>query len=142
LLQPVAALLKALLMPSGVTSDLFNNILTISLRPFPAAYTKALLMPSGVIFWPCSSNSIFTIPPLPLPAALAKALLSKPRLIILDEITNAQDQNKEFEMFTNLKNNLKGTTIILISHSNQVSSIVDFLLEIEERKIIVKPARS
>jgi ABC-type bacteriocin/lantibiotic exporter with double-glycine peptidase domain len=74
--------------------------------------------------------------------ALAKALLSKPRLIILDEITNAQDQNKEFEMFTNLKNNLKGTTIILISHSNQVSSIVDFLLEIEERKIIVKPARS
>ena len=74
--------------------------------------------------------------------ALAKALLSEPKLIILDEITNAQDQNKEFEMFTNLKNNLKGTTIILISHSNQVSSFVDFSLEIEEKKIIVKPALS
>jgi ABC-type multidrug transport system fused ATPase/permease subunit len=74
--------------------------------------------------------------------ALAKALLSDPKLIILDEITNAQDQNKEFEMLTNLKNNLKGTTIILISHSNQVSSFVDFNLEIEERKIIVNPAGS
>jgi ABC-type bacteriocin/lantibiotic exporter with double-glycine peptidase domain len=74
--------------------------------------------------------------------ALAKALLSEPKLIILDEITNAQDQNKEFEMFTNLKNNLKGTTIILISHSNQVSTFVDFSLEIEEKKIIVKPALS
>ena len=41
-----------------------------------------------------------------------------------------------------LKNNLKETTIILISHSNQVSSFVDFSLEIEEKKIIVKPAGS
>jgi ABC-type multidrug transport system fused ATPase/permease subunit len=74
--------------------------------------------------------------------ALAKALLSEPKLIILDEITNAQDQNKEYEMFTNLKNDLEGTTIILISHSNQVRSFVDLILEIEERKVIVKPARS
>jgi ABC-type multidrug transport system fused ATPase/permease subunit len=74
--------------------------------------------------------------------ALAKALLLKPKLIILDEITNAQDQNKEFEMFTNLKDNLKGTTIIFISHSNQVSSFVDYVLEIEEKKIIVKAAGS
>lgn len=74
--------------------------------------------------------------------ALAKALLSDPKLIILDEITNAQDQNKEFEMLTNLKNNLRRTTIILISHSNQVRSFVDFSLEIEERKIIMKPPGS
>lgn len=74
--------------------------------------------------------------------ALAKALLSKPKLIILDEITNAQDQSKEFEIFTNLKNDLKGTTIILISHSNQINSFVDIILEIDEKKVIVKPARN
>lgn len=74
--------------------------------------------------------------------ALAKALLPKPMLIILDEITNAQDQIKEYEMLTNLKNNLVDTTIILISHSNQINLFVDFLLEIEQKKITVKSPRS
>jgi ABC-type multidrug transport system fused ATPase/permease subunit len=70
--------------------------------------------------------------------ALAKAIMPKPRLLILDEITNAQDRQNEFEILANLRSRLSESTIILISHSNQVETIVDFVLEIDKKRVSMR----
>lgn len=74
--------------------------------------------------------------------ALAKAILPKPRLIILDEITNAQDKENEFEILANLRSRLSESTIILISHSNQVETIVDWVLEIDKGRVSMRSTAS
>ena len=74
--------------------------------------------------------------------ALAKAILPRPRLIILDEITNAQDKENEFEILANLRSRLSQSTIILISHSNQVETIVDWVLEIDKGRVSMRSTAS
>lgn len=74
--------------------------------------------------------------------ALAKAILPRPRLIILDEITNAQDKENEFGILANLRSRLSQSTIILISHSNQVETIVDWVLEIDKGRVSMRSTAS
>lgn len=48
--------------------------------------------------------------------AIARMLISKPRLVILDEATSALDVDTERRVLINLKQFLKGSTLIFITH--------------------------
>lgn len=63
--------------------------------------------------------------------AIARAMLSKSSFLLFDEATSALDEETERELLTNLKQ-LKGVTLIIISHKKSALSICNRHLSIEE----------
>jgi ATP-binding cassette subfamily B protein len=61
-------------------------------------------------------------------------MLSKASFLLFDEATSALDENTEKEILTNLKN-LKGVTLIIISHKKSALSICNRHVGILEGKI-------
>ena len=47
---------------------------------------------------------------------MARALICDPKILIMDEATNALDYKTEHEVFKSIKKLRKKTTIIIISH--------------------------
>nr|VDG62963.1 ABC transporter, ATP-binding protein [Streptococcus thermophilus] len=67
--------------------------------------------------------------------ALARALLSKPAVLVLDDATSAIDATTESTILRNLRENLKGVTLIAVAHRQ---STVDHT----DRVLILAPADS
>jgi ATP-binding cassette, subfamily B, bacterial PglK len=67
---------------------------------------------------------------------IARALYSSPKILILDEATNALDEKTEKEIFENLKEIQKKLklTIIMISHNSSID-MCDKIYKIDENKI-------
>ena len=63
--------------------------------------------------------------------ALARALVTRPRLLILDEVTSALDPVTEREICATLKRLSQDTTILAITHQPQILSIADAAYRIE-----------
>ena len=66
---------------------------------------------------------------------IARALLGKPKLIILDEATNALDKNAQkifFDLIFKIKNNL---IILVISHNQEVQNLCESRYIIKDKKI-------
>lgn len=66
---------------------------------------------------------------------IARALLGKPKLIILDEATNALDKNAQkifFDLIFKIKNNL---IILVISHNEEVQNLCESRYIIKDKKI-------
>ena len=68
--------------------------------------------------------------------AIARALFHNKNLLILDEATNALDQNSELEIFKKIK--VLNKTIILITHNKDNLIHCDEVFHIENQKILKK----
>jgi len=66
---------------------------------------------------------------------IARALYKKPDILILDEATNALDEESEKEILKIILNLKKRTTIILVSHKDSVLQISKRIYEIKNTKI-------
>jgi ATP-binding cassette subfamily B protein len=51
---------------------------------------------------------------------LARALITKPKILILDETLSEVNEDLELEILTNIKDYLRNSTIIYISHHKQI----------------------
>jgi ATP-binding cassette, subfamily B, bacterial PglK len=65
--------------------------------------------------------------------AIARLLYNKPRLVILDEATNALDKSTEKLVLEGLKKNMKDTVLIIISHDLDIQKFCDVNLKIHNR---------
>jgi ATP-binding cassette subfamily C protein len=73
--------------------------------------------------------------------ALARAIASKPKFLILDEVTSALDPTTEAEICANVAKLAKETTIIAITHRPIWTDIADRIYEIDAgRARLVKDA--
>lgn len=74
--------------------------------------------------------------------ALARALLLQPQLLILDEATNAVDQETELSIMSKLSESRGGMTILVVSHRNSALQHCTHVIEIEGGRIVEAAPRS
>ena len=67
---------------------------------------------------------------------IARALYHKPKLLILDEATNALDNETEKAVMEAVNNLDKDITIILIAHRTNTLKICDYIYKLEKGKIV------
>lgn len=67
--------------------------------------------------------------------ALSRALLKEFDLLILDEATNALDNDTEKKVINKIINNYKEKIIIFVSHSAKFENIADKIFEINDRNL-------
>ncbi len=68
--------------------------------------------------------------------AIARAVAANPKLILADEPTGNLDSQSGFEIMQLLKNlNTEGTTVVLITHDNQVAAMAQRCIRIADGKI-------
>lgn len=60
--------------------------------------------------------------------AIARALLRKPQILILDECTSSLDPLHAYSITEIVKNNLRNTTVILVTHHEQLMRVCDHLI--------------
>ena len=67
---------------------------------------------------------------------IARALYKNPKIIILDEATNALDIKTESEFLKILKNIKNYSTILIISHRPEITDHCDRVIKLENGKIL------
>lgn len=67
---------------------------------------------------------------------IARALLKRPKLLILDEATNALDQESEDLVSKSIREISEHMTVILIAHNPSVILSADRVMVIEDKKIV------
>jgi ATP-binding cassette, subfamily C, bacterial len=67
--------------------------------------------------------------------ALARALVSKPKLLILDEVTSALDPKTEQEICDNIRNMAEQTTILAITHRPTFLEIADRIYRVDHQTV-------
>jgi ATP-binding cassette subfamily C protein len=67
--------------------------------------------------------------------AIARALYNKPDILILDEATNALDENTESKILENIIRNYKDITLIMTSHKKIKNIKFDSIFILEDGKI-------
>jgi ATP-binding cassette subfamily C protein len=65
--------------------------------------------------------------------ALARALVSRPKLLILDEVTSALDPKTEREICDNIRNMAQETTILAITHRPTFLEIADHIYQVDHQ---------
>ena len=63
--------------------------------------------------------------------AIARAIIKNPEILILDESTNALDESTEKQVITNLLDNKKNQTILIISHNQKLLNFCNKIYEIK-----------
>lgn len=66
---------------------------------------------------------------------IARALLGDTKIMLMDEPTNAIDQNAEAKLIKNLKVELKEETLILVTHKLQLLELVDRVIVMDHYKV-------
>jgi ATP-binding cassette, subfamily B, bacterial len=74
--------------------------------------------------------------------ALARALLRKPSVLILDEPTSALDADTEKLIATNLRSEMAGRTLIVITHRPALAELADCIITIAGGKATMQDAYS
>jgi ABC-type multidrug transport system fused ATPase/permease subunit len=72
--------------------------------------------------------------------SIARALLSSPRILILDEATNALDEVSELSILSLIKSLRGETTVLLVSHNPNSIRIADNVIEINGTSAVLKKA--
>jgi ATP-binding cassette, subfamily C, bacterial len=67
--------------------------------------------------------------------ALARALASKPKLLILDEVTSALDPKTEQEIRDNIRNMAEQTTILAITHRPTFLEVADRIYRVDHQTV-------
>ena len=67
--------------------------------------------------------------------AIARALLRRPRVLVLDEPTSALDSDTEKLVARNLRDNLRNSTVIVITHRPALAEIADQVINLREGKV-------
>jgi putative ABC transport system ATP-binding protein len=73
--------------------------------------------------------------------AIARAFLSNPEVLILDEPSAALDSAREEELLANLRREFSGKTLIAITHKPLLASMADYVLRIEDGRVIESSSR-
>ena len=68
--------------------------------------------------------------------SIARSIYSEREILIFDEATNALDKENEKYIFENLKNLKAKKTIIIISHDQDNLKICDYILRVENKKLV------
>jgi len=68
--------------------------------------------------------------------AIARALVTRPRILILDEATSALDYESERIIQANMRNIVKGRTVIVIAHRLAAVRNCDRIIAVEEGRIV------
>ncbi len=67
--------------------------------------------------------------------AIARAMLRRPRVLVLDEPTSALDAETEKLVARNLRENLRNSTVIVITHRPALAEIADQVINLREGKV-------
>ena len=67
--------------------------------------------------------------------ALARALASRPKLLILDEVTSALDPKTEQEICDNIRNMAEETTILAITHRPTFLEVADRIYRVDHQTV-------
>jgi ATP-binding cassette subfamily C protein len=70
--------------------------------------------------------------------SLARALASKPKLLILDEVTSALDPATEQDICNNIAGLAGGITIVAITHREIWTNIADRIYEVKDGRVTLK----
>jgi ATP-binding cassette subfamily C protein len=74
--------------------------------------------------------------------AIARAILRQPRVLILDEATNALDDESEHRLLSGLRRALPKATILLVSHSDSSLNHCDRIIRFETGRLVSDTART
>ena len=69
--------------------------------------------------------------------AIARALYRNKEILILDEATSALDKDTEKKIIKNIRENMKGKTVIFISHRDSVRKYADKVFQFKNKKIFL-----
>lgn len=61
---------------------------------------------------------------------LARSLLAKPKVLMLDEATNALDKESENQILQNIRNYMAGRTLIVVSHNPNIIAKADKAIKV------------
>jgi ABC-type bacteriocin/lantibiotic exporter with double-glycine peptidase domain len=67
---------------------------------------------------------------------IARAIYKNPEILILDESTNAVDEETQSKIVKNLLNDFKNKILLFISHDNSLSGFINQKLKVENSKLI------
>ena len=67
--------------------------------------------------------------------AIARALAGKPPVLVMDEPTSAMDAQTEADLIDRLKDELKGRTLIAVTHRQPLLALVDRVIIVADGKI-------
>ena len=73
--------------------------------------------------------------------ALARAMLLRPKVMVCDEPTNAMDSQAEANFMTYVRRETKESTLVLITHKQNMLSLVDRLILIDQGKVMMDGPR-
>ncbi len=68
--------------------------------------------------------------------AIARALVSRPSILIMDEPTSSMDANSERLLIDRMKNELKDSTLLVITHKANLLEMVDRVIVIDQGKVV------
>lgn len=71
---------------------------------------------------------------------LARAILRAPRLVVLDEATNALDAAAESDVLSGLRRELPDATIVIVSHRPAALAIADHVVWLEAGRVVEEGA--
>jgi ATP-binding cassette subfamily C protein LapB len=73
--------------------------------------------------------------------AIARALAGSPRIVVLDEPSSAMDQQAEAGLIERLETELKGRTLLLITHRPQLLKLVQRIILLDKGKVVADGPR-
>lgn len=74
--------------------------------------------------------------------AVARAILHQPRIMVMDEPTNAMDNKTESLLISNLESYFEDRTLVLVTHKSSMLSLVDRLIVVDAGRIIADGKKS
>ena len=69
--------------------------------------------------------------------AMARALIGKPPIMVLDEPTSSVDGDTEARLMTNLRSELEGRTLVLITHRPSLLQLVDRVIVMSRGSVVL-----